>query len=72
MSAEVLSSIQELTVVHQHRFIQSVLRMRTRASGLGDKDRANFKVNLWNRPQKHEELLNISDQKIAAEKSQFE
>ena len=70
MSAEVLSSIQGLSVVHQHRFIQGGLRKRTRASGLGDKDRAKFKANLvWNRPQKHEELLSISDQKIAEEKA---
>ena len=69
MSAEVLSSIQGLSVVCQHRFIQGGLRKRTRASGLGDKDRANFKANLWNQPQKHEELLSISDQKIAAEKA---
>ena len=34
-----------------------------------DERRAKFKANLWNRPQKHEELLSISDQKIAAEKA---
>ena len=32
-----------------------------------DERRAKFKANLWNRPQKHEELLSISDQKIAQE-----
>jgi uncharacterized protein (DUF2235 family) len=32
-----------------------------------DERRAKFKANLWNRPQKHEELLSISDQKVAAE-----
>ena len=31
-----------------------------------DERRAKFKANLWNRPQKHEELLSISDQEIAA------
>ena len=32
-----------------------------------DERRAKFKANLWNRPQKHEALLSISDQKIAEE-----
>ena len=32
-----------------------------------DERRAKFKANLWNRPQKKEELLSISDQKIAEE-----
>jgi uncharacterized protein (DUF2235 family) len=30
-----------------------------------DERRAKFKANLWNRPQKHEALLSITDQKIA-------
>ena len=30
-----------------------------------DERRAKFKPNLWNRPEKHEELLSISDQKVA-------
>ena len=32
-----------------------------------DERRAKFKANLWNRPQKHEQLLSISDQKVAEE-----
>lgn len=32
-----------------------------------DERRAKFKANLWNRPQKKEELLSISDQKVAEE-----
>ena len=32
-----------------------------------DERRAKFKANLWNRPEKKEELLSISDQKIALE-----
>jgi uncharacterized protein (DUF2235 family) len=32
-----------------------------------DERRAKFKANLYNRPEKHEELLSISDQKIAEE-----
>jgi len=31
-----------------------------------DERRAKFKANLWNRPERQEELLSISDQKIAA------
>ena len=32
-----------------------------------DERRSKFKANLWNRPEKHEELLSISDQKVAQE-----
>ena len=32
-----------------------------------DERRAKFKANLWNRPEKFEELLSISDQKVAKE-----
>jgi uncharacterized protein (DUF2235 family) len=32
-----------------------------------DERRSKFKANLWNRPQKHEEFLSMSDQKIAEE-----
>ena len=32
-----------------------------------DERRSKFKANLWNRPQKNEEFLSISDQKIAEE-----
>ena len=42
------------TVVHTFRHAISL-----------DERRAKFKANLWNRPEKHEELLSISDQKIA-------
>jgi uncharacterized protein (DUF2235 family) len=34
-----------------------------------DERRSKFQVNLWNRPEKHEELLSISDQKAAEEKA---
>ena len=44
------------TVVHTFRHAVSL-----------DERRAKFKANLWNRPQKKEELLSISDQKVAAE-----
>lgn len=32
-----------------------------------DERRAKFKANLWNRPERHEELLSITDQRVAEE-----